>query len=255
MSSIHVKVAAFEGPLDLLLHLIEKAQVDITEIPLADIANQYLEALAMMKELEIEVASEYLVIAAQLLAIKSRKLLPPAPSPAEEALEDEEALEQLLLERLLLYRRFKNAAEELKERERKQSLLYTREPHPLWLAAHEPQLPAQLSMEHTVEELVSMYARLLQRETPQPPKPPTFFRKRILTVREKLQHIIRRLRQRETVTFWELLSQRHRHEMVVTFLALLELLKMSRIEMKQKALFADITVVRRDPSDKRRRGA
>lgn len=256
MGGIHVKVAAFEGPLDLLLHLIEEAQVDITDIPLADIATQYLEALEMMKELEIEVASEYLVMAAQLLAIKSRKLLPPAPSQAEEEAQDEEEkLQQLLLERLLQYRQFKNAAAELKQRENQQSLLYTREPHPQWQAADEPPPSHQLALAHTVEELLAVFLRVLQREPPQPPGPPSFFRKRQMTVQEKLQHIVRRLRQTETVTFWQLISDRHRHEIVVTFLALLELLKMSRIRMHQTALFADITVVRRFSADARQRGA
>lgn len=252
MAKIHVKVETFEGPLDLLLHLIEAAQVEITDIPLAEIAQQYLEAVAMMQEMEIEVASEYLVVAAQLLAIKSRKLLPPAPSPAEEEPEGGEDLQQLLMERLLEYRRFKNAAAELKRREQRQSRLYTREPHPQWLA-EEPSLE-QLPLSHTVEDLRSAFCRVLQREPPAPPPTPSFFHRRRVTVQEKLQRIVRRLKRHESVTFWQLVDERKRQEIVVTFLALLELLKMSRIRMYQAALFADITIVRR-AVDGRQQGA
>jgi len=253
---IHVKVAAFEGPLDLLLHLIEEAQVDITDIPLAEIANQYFEALAMMQELEIDVASEYLVVAAQLLAIKSRKLLPePSAASEEEVQAEEEQLQQLLLERLLQYRQFKKAAEALRQRENQQSLLHMREPHPQWPTADEPAIAQPLALKHTPEELQAVFLQVMQREVPQPPAPPAFFRPRRITVQEKLQQIVRRLRQREVATFWEFVPDRQRHDIVVTFLALLELLKQHRIEMRQQALFAEITVIWRVSSEARRQGA
>lgn len=243
MTSIHVKVDAFEGPLDLLLHLIKEAQVDITDIPLADIANQYLEAIAVMQELEVEVASEYLVVAAQLLAIKSRKLLPAPPSPLEEGTDEEADLQQMLLERLMEYRKFKHAAAALKEREERQSLLYMRDPHPQW--QREETEANQLALPHSVEELLAAYWRALQRETPAPPSPPPIIQRRRVTVQEKLRYIVRQLRQHEKVTFWQLITERRRQEVVVTFLALLELLKISRIRMYQQALFADITIVQR----------
>ncbi len=251
---IHVKVAAFEGPLDALLHLIEAAQVDITDIPLADIASQFLEAVSLMQELEIEVASQYLVIAAQLLAIKSRRLLPPEPREEEDdSREEEEQLQQLLLERLLEYRRFKNAAAELKQREKQQRYLFTRPPHPQWVEVQEPLSSSQqLQLQHTLEELAMAYVQASQRTTSLPPEPSMFIRRRRITVQAKLQHIIRRLRKRESVTFWELITVYHRQEMIVTFLALLELLKMSRIKMEQRTLFGDITIARRPWTDVRR---
>ncbi len=246
--SIHVKVAVFEGPLDLLLHLIEEARVDIYEIPLAEIASQYMEALEMMKELEIEVATEFLVMAAELLAIKSRKLLPSTPTaaPSENQSDSAEDLQQILIQRLIQYREFKAAAEALKQREIQRNLLYTRPPLPTlqekereYVSSH-PQKSA-----HSIHDLLAVYLQIMQRETEETPRPPAFLKKRMVSLEEKLRQILDWLRQVEKVTFWQLISVRQRQELVVTFLALLELMKMKQIIMKQKALFADITIIRR----------
>ena len=246
--NIHVKVAVFEGPLDLLLHLIEEARVDIYEIPLAEIASQYMEALEMMKELEIEVATEFLVMAAELLAIKSRRLLPSTPTaaPSENQLDSEEDLQQILIQRLIQYRQYKAAAEALKQREMKRNLLYTRPPLPALQEKERENVSSHpQKLAHSIHDLLAVYLQVLQRETEVPPRPPAFLRKRMVSLEEKLQQIVNWLHQVEKLTFWQLISVRQRQELVVTFLALLELMKMKQIIMQQKALFAEITIVRR----------
>jgi len=253
--SIHVKLAVFEGPLDLLLHLIEEAKEDIYEISLTEIASQYMKALEMMKELEIEVASEFLVMAAHLLAIKSRKLLPSAPTagPSENQPDNGEDLQQILIHRLILYRQFKAAAEVLKQREYQRNLLFTRPPEPVLQGPERERLHGQAQeAEHSVQELLNLYLQVLQRESEEPPRHAAFLRRRVVSLEEKLQRIAEWLQEVEKLTFWQLISTRQRQELVVTFLALLELLKMKRIYLRQEALFADIHIVRRTSHDDRK---
>src|SRR5512139_1177110 len=122
--SYHVKLEIFEGPMDLLLHLIKKHELDIYDIPIAPITQQYLEYIDLMKSLDMEVAGEFLVMAATLTHIKSRMLLPPAETPDEDDGTDPRTE---LIRRLLEYKRFKDAAASLEQREHDRSLLFTRE--------------------------------------------------------------------------------------------------------------------------------
>src|SRR5690606_4106514 len=130
----NVKIDAFEGPLDLLLHLINRLEIDIYDIPVAEITEQYLFYIHTMKELQLDIASEYLVMAATLLAIKSKMLL---PKHEDEQLEDEIGMEMEedprdeLVERLVEYRKYKEAAEDLKELEQERGLMFTKPPSDL----------------------------------------------------------------------------------------------------------------------------
>lgn len=119
MVEMNFKVDAFEGPLDLLLHLIGQLEVDIYDIPMAEITDQYMEFVHTMQEMELDVASEYLVMAATLLAIKSKMLLPKQELEIDyDTLEEEEDPRDALVEKLMEYKRFKEAAKELKEKKR-----------------------------------------------------------------------------------------------------------------------------------------
>lgn len=119
MVEMNFKVDAFEGPLDLLLHLIGQLEVDIYDIPMAEITDQYMEFVHTMQEMELDVASEYLVMAATLLAIKSKMLLPKQELEIDyDTLEEEEDPRDALVEKLMEYKRFKEAAKELKEKRR-----------------------------------------------------------------------------------------------------------------------------------------
>lgn len=134
-----VKIEAFEGPLDLLLHLINRYEIDIYDIPVAQITEQYMAYIHAMQELELDIASEYLVMAATLLAIKSKMLL---PAPEEEDDGDMEFDEvddprEELMQRLLEYKKFKEAARELKRREEERALLFTKPPSDLSAYADE----------------------------------------------------------------------------------------------------------------------
>ncbi|HEX3033288.1 MAG TPA: segregation/condensation protein A, partial [Bacillota bacterium] len=120
-----IRLEAFEGPFDLLFHLIEKNEVDIYNIPIADITEQYLDYIAQMQKLDIDIASEFLVMAATLLSIKSRMLLPKPPKETDEGEGGVDPRDELV-ERLLEYRKFKEVAEFLKEREAVQGKVFTR---------------------------------------------------------------------------------------------------------------------------------
>src|SRR5699024_7998730 len=123
-----VKLDTFEGPLDLLLHLINKYEIDIYDIPLAEITEQYMEYIHTMTILELNIASEYLVMAATLIAIKSEMLLPKPNLPDEDIDEYMEDPKEELINRLVEYRKYKNAAENLKEKEKAANQIFTRTP-------------------------------------------------------------------------------------------------------------------------------
>src|SRR5690606_29268658 len=129
----NVKIDAFEGPLDLLLHLINTMEINIYDIPMAEITDQYFIYVHTMKELELDVASEYLVMAATLLSIKSKMLLPQSEEPLDDELdvEFEEDPREELVERLMEYKKFKEAARQLREKEEERGKLYTKPPSDL----------------------------------------------------------------------------------------------------------------------------
>src|SRR5574341_948975 len=134
LMSYHVKIEIFEGPMDLLLHLIKKHELDIYDIPIAPITQQYLEYLELMQSLDMEVAGEFLVMASTLTHIKSKMLLPPPENPEDE--DDGTDPRAELIRRLLEYKRFKDAAQSLEEKEAAWSQVYTRS------ADAAPELPA-----------------------------------------------------------------------------------------------------------------
>ncbi len=237
-ASVTIRLARFEGPLDLLLHLIKRDEIDIYDIPIAHITQQYLAYLELMRILDLEVAGEFLVMAATLMRIKAKMLLP-LPGVGEED-EDEGDPREELVQRLIEYRQFKEAAGTLKEREGERRLLFERgmipgddEMGPLPLA------PATLF--DLMDALNRVMARLPEASVYE-------VRAEVWDVEEKMSLIASLAAERGRMTFDALLERcRARLEMVVTFMALLELIKLGRISVVQTVGFGQIEIVYRPP--------
>jgi segregation and condensation protein A len=232
-----VRLEQFEGPLDLLLHLIKKNEINIYDIPITLIAKQYLEYLSLMKSLNLAVAGDFLVMAATLLQIKSRLLLPvddrahdedDGPDPREE-----------LVRRLLEYKRYKEAADRLDDRERLWREVFTRESPPLpTQAASETALLEDVTLFDLVDALQGVLARLpnpkLLELTPEH-----------LTVKARMAAILEALEGKESVTFVALFeAQGHKLMVIVTFLALLELIRTGLVRVYQGETFGPILLTR-----------
>jgi segregation and condensation protein A len=222
--STNVQLEIFEGPLDLLLHLIKKNEVSITDIPIAVITEQYLATLDVMQTLNLDVAGEFLVMAATLVHIKSRMLLPVSEEGGEEDEEGNDPREELA-RRLLEYERFKDAAEQLGQRE-----ILTRD---VFIRSAKPteEIPVPQLREVSVFELLTALRRVLERLPKENVHEVTLDK---ITVREKMTLLLERLRDGSRVLFESLFSEvKTRMEVVVTFLAMLELVKVRAIKIFQ----------------------
>ena len=228
-----VRLEMFEGPLDLLLHLINKNELDITNIPIALITEQYLEYIKLMKILNLDVAGEYLLMASTLLHIKSKMLLPISSGE-----EDEEGVDPRaeLVRRLLEYQKYKEAAVELERRPMLDRDVFMRSAP---VDTEEP--PEEERVEVSLFELLEAFRQLLGRAKPEA------FHDVILervTVEQKLQEILSLLQKEKRSMAFHLLfpEQASRRVIVVTFLAILELVKMKRVRIFQTAPFETIRV-------------
>jgi segregation and condensation protein A len=234
-----VKVPVFEGPLDLLLHLIKEHRIDIYDIPIALITRQYLEYLDLMKDLNLSIAGEFLVMAATLVHIKSRMLLPRDEQP--ESAEPEEDPREELVRRLIEYQRFKDAAGALEDREAAWRDVFRREPTPV-----PQQEPEEYELgELSVFDLLTALRDVLDRVPDQTIMEVTV---ETLTVRDRMTAIIERfdaLAEGSRVRFHELFEgAATRTAVIVTFLALLELVKMHVLGLRQTGPGAEIDVLR-----------
>ena len=228
-----VQLEIFEGPLDLLLHLIKKNEVSITDIPVAMITEQYLATLEVMQTLNLDVAGEFLVMAATLIHIKSRMLL-----PATDCEEDEEEggtdPREELVRRLLEYQRFKDAADELERRE-----VLTRDVFVRSVAPAEA-IPAAGFRDVSVFELLAALKRVLDR-LPKDVVHEVLLEK--ITVREKMTLLLDHLRTQRSILFESLFDGvTTRMEVVVTFLAMLELVKVRAIRIFQEEATGSIQI-------------
>jgi segregation and condensation protein A len=229
-----VKLEIFEGPLDLLLYLIKKDEIDIYDIPIARITEQYLAYLELMQELDISVAGDFLVMASTLIYIKSKMLLPPEPKgDGEEDLSEDPRAE--LVERLLEYQKFKSAAQMLYSRGEIESACYTR--GPLETDSSNPEVSA------TVFDLLRVFRDILKRAEAQIEME---IARDEMTIAEKLAQIHALLEERERINVRELFEMsRSKRELIITFLALLELVKEWKIYLVQDGLFGDIFASKR----------
>jgi segregation and condensation protein A len=228
-----VRLPKFEGPLDLLLHLIKRDEVDIYDIPIARITEQYLAFLNLMRELNLDVASEFLVMAATLMRIKVKMLLPATPMEEEEEQGDpREALVQQLLE----YRKFKEVALRLREREESRRQLYERG-LPESLDRDEPLPLRPVSLFDLLEVFRKVQTRAVLDATAYEVQGPGVY------IEDCMERIRLELADRGRALFTELLRRcRRRVEMIVTFMALLELMRLGEVHAEQEEALGDIWI-------------
>jgi segregation and condensation protein A len=227
----------FEGPLDLLLYLIKREKIDIHDIPIAPITRQYMDYLAVMQELNLDVAGEFMVMAATLIHIKSKMLVPIEPTEAEGEEEYVDPREELV-RRLLEFQRYKDAAGVLHQQAQIRAATWTRPDTvlPTFDDAGEEMLEAGLY------DLIAAFKELLERrkaliahdvESEGPP------------VEQRMEELLATIREGESLEFLELFaSLETKAEMIVTFLALLELIRLKRVRVYQRGMFGPIRVFR-----------
>lgn len=237
-----VSLKQFEGPLDLLLHLISKAKVDIKDIFVSEITEQYLASMKNVDELDMDVASEFLTMAATLLEIKSRALLPRPPKPEEEG---EESPEQALIRRLEEYKLYKESAGRMKEFERAAMQAFSKLPEEYPL----PPQPVELTG-LSLSGLVRALERILARQTQEddPGRVIRSITRDQFTIEQCVFNLTARLK-KGPVLFTDMLSaQVTRNEIVSYFMAMLELLKLGRLHAQQEHAYDDILILpgRRD---------
>lgn len=231
------KLDNFEGPLDLLLHLIKEAKIEIKDIFVSQVTEQYLEYIASLDLIDVEKAGEYLNMAATLVEIKSKALLP----KPEEFLDDIEDPEQALIRQIEEYKLFKETSEKLKKQENTDR--FYKEPDK---TAGDVKI---VYKDFNLEGLINAFSKLLlkadakrreQNESKEIPKD-------VFTVAEKVVFIRETLLQRESMSFFELFTDYYtKNELITTFQAMLELLKWQQIKVEQNGVFDDITITLRE---------
>lgn len=238
-----VRLDMFEGPLDLLLYLIQVNEIDIYDIPIAKITEEYLGYLATMQELDLEIAGEFLVLAATLIHIKSKMLIP--AERAEEEASPEDDPRKPLVERLLEYRRFKETAMAFGEFESRQQLLYARPPDPSAPLAEGP-------LEVNLTELLRAFVAVMQRV---PRTGALDLTPETINVNERMVVLLDRLALASPLPFASLFDGAGtRSLLIATFLALLELLRRGLVSARQSDQDGAITVYRRMEDSKESNG-
>lgn len=233
--SYKIKLDIFEGPLDLLLYLVKKDHLNIYDIPIARVTEQYLVYLELMRLLDLGIAGEFLVMAATLMQIKSRMLLPIDEAAKQE--EEESDPMQELVQRLLEYQRFKEIASELRQREQKQQQFCHR-----MLPLPEKNKWEEVYFEASIFDLINAFTQVMK-EVPRE----LFYEviKDEWTVEQKIHDILHLLLEDNVLILSHLFAKaKNKLEIIATFLAVLELIRLKEIIIRQKELFEDIEIVR-----------
>lgn len=241
----YIKINEFEGPLDLLLHLIKKSEVEIWDISITDVTNQYLNYITAMEELNLTIASEYLVMAAELIELKSRMLL---PKPKKEEDDEEELIDpkEALIQRLLEYKKYKEITPYFKELEEKRSEMYTKLPENLKQYSEEEILTPDDDV--SPELLLEAFKKFLERKKLDQPLKTKITRKEI-TIESRVDYIKTKLKGSKPIKFENLFEVVSKEYIITTFLALLELVKEKQITLIQEHNFNDIYVSERSKDD------
>lgn len=234
INGIHFKLPVFEGPLDLLLHLIKESKIDIYDIPIVEITRQYLGYIKLLKDLNLEIAGDFLVMAATLIHIKSKMLLPPDEEQKEESFEDPRSE---LVQRLLEYQSYKDSSLHLRKREEIWKNIFTRSvPDKDGLEFD----PEPVLFEANVFDLISAFQKLLE-------KAPEHIReitRETLTVADKINFIVERLENEDGIRFEDLFEEGYsKVTLIVTFLALLEIIRLGLAKIYQEKDFGLIWVL------------
>lgn len=243
MESLDIKLQVFEGPLDLLLHLIDKNKINIYDIPIVSITEQYLEYLRTMQELNMDIMSEFLVMAATLIHIKTKMLLPKEENVQEEEEEDPRAE---LVRRLLEYKMYQYAAEELKELQIDAQRVFYKVPTiPEQVSAYEEPLDLDSLLDGlTLTKLHEIFQSVMKRQVDKIDPIRSKFgqiEKEEVRVEDKMKMIREQIRGLSQIRFRALLEvQASKTQVVVTFLAILELMKIGVLTVRQEEIFGDI---------------
>ena len=233
-------IGDFEGPLDLLLHLIKKSKMEIFDIEISEITKEYLNYIKEMTDMNLDIASEYLVMAAELIEMKSRKLLPNKKD--EEEKEEDENPEEELKRRLIEYKKYKESTEVFRNLEENRANYYTKAPESLKQYSSE-----KLENDGSVGifDLLDAFQKLLERQEYNKPKNTKITRKE-LSVKERVAKIRDILKVHKKINFIELFDNFSKPYVVVTFLSVLEMAKNREINIKQDNNFSDIYLERVD---------
>jgi segregation and condensation protein A len=233
---INIKIPVFEGPFDLLLHLIRENKIDIYDIPISLITSQYLQYIEIMKELNLEIAGEFLVMAATLIQIKSKMLLPPAEEAPSEEQEDPR---QELVRKLLEYQKFKEAAVDFRKREEEWTTVFRKEP-----LSDEDDGELYL-FDLGLFDLIEAFKKILDTAPPDV----VSITKETLTVKDKMSIIMEILEGQEAVRFEDLFRDGiTKVQLIVTFVALLELIRLGLARAYQEKEFGNIWVINPAPA-------
>lgn len=230
-----VTIDNFDGPLDLLLHLIKEQDIDIYDIKIEDITKQYLDYIRHMKELNLEIASEYLVMASELIEMKSKMLLPKKKEKEEDDYEEDPR--ELLIERLLAYKRYKEVTSEFKDLELTRKMVFTREPDNLNRYVKEDENSEELG----VADLIDAFNNLLKRKELDRPIA-TKITKKELSVTEKVNKIKNILRNKKKINFEDIFEVSTKEEVIISFLSVLEMVKKDEILLTQEGNFKNIVI-------------
>jgi segregation and condensation protein A len=245
MAEYKVQFEVFEGPLDLLLYLIKKEEVDIYEVNLTKLATQFLEYVDLMRQFDLEVAGEFLVMASTLMYIKSRELLPVDKQVLVEGEEDGEDPRWELIRQLVEYKKFKDAAAKLQVLEERQENVFPRLPGKVEI----PAAPSAAKPEVSIFDLLNAVNAVLKRIAAKEAGTREIFEDK-WSVSEKIELVLKVISERTQVRFSELFeSAASRWEVICTFLALLELIRLKQLSCTQPEPFAEIEIVRAKASE------
>ena len=225
-----VTIDNFDGPLDLLLHLIKEQDIDIYDIKIEDITKQYLDYIRHMKELNLEIASEYLVMASELIEMKSKMLLPKKKEKEEDDYEEDPR-------GLLAYKRYKEVTSEFKDLELTRKMVFTREPDNLNRYVKEDENSEELG----VADLIDAFNNLLKRKELDRPIA-TKITKKELSVTEKVNKIKNILRNKKKINFEDIFEVSTKEEVIISFLSVLEMVKKDEILLTQEGNFKNIVI-------------
>jgi len=243
MSDYRVKFEVFEGPLDLLLYLIRKEEVDIYEVNLTKLATQFIEYVELMRRLDLEIAGEFLVMASTLMYLKSKELLPTDLQAVPEGEEDNADPRWELIRRLVEYKKFKDAAAELQKLEIVQENTFTRVPGKVEIESPSVLRKGEVSIFELLDAVNAILKRLSERQETR-----DIFEDK-WTVSDKIEFVRQKLTECATVKFSELFaSATSRIEVVVTFLAILELVRLKVIVISQAEEFGEIIIALAPPA-------
>ena len=228
-----IKLEIFEGPMDLLLHLIQKSDLDIYDIPISKITSEYIAYLNLMKEMNLDVAGDFLIMAATLMRIKSKMLLPVYGEEEDEELDDPR---DEITKRLLEYKKFKEASKVLKTNLEKQKDVFFRKTQPEFI-------DEDFGINVSLFDLMDAFRKVLEYAK----KSSKEIIKEEFTIEEKIRIILSLLEGKKFISFYSIfLKDESRYSVIITFLALLELIKIGQISVRQNEAFSEIRIYRKE---------